>query len=63
VLDDFDVTGMDMGVGLDEVVADEGSELLGGIDRVLLGENVGGLLLGVGSNNDRVVRLGVASRC
>jgi hypothetical protein len=63
VLDDLDVAGMDMRVGLNEVVANNGSELLGGIDWVLLGEDVCGLFLGVGSNNDRVVCMGVASRC
>jgi hypothetical protein len=63
MLNDLDVAGMDMRVGLDEVIADDGSELLRRIDGVLLCEDVGGLLLGVGSNDDRVVCLGVASRC
>jgi hypothetical protein len=54
---------VDVGVGLDEVLADNGSELLGGVDGVLLGKDVRGLLLGVGSYNDRVVCFGVAVDC
>jgi hypothetical protein len=60
VLDDLDVSGVDMGVLGDEVVADDGSELLWGVDRVLLCEDVGCLLLGVGGYDDRVVCLCVA---
>jgi hypothetical protein len=62
VLDDLDVCGVDVGVGLDKVVANDGSELLRRIDGVLLGEDVGGLLLGVCCNDNRVVSLGVAIR-
>jgi hypothetical protein len=63
MLDDLDMRGVDVGVGLDEVLADNGSELLGGVDGVLLGKDVRGLLLGVGSDNDRVVCFGVAVDC
>jgi len=59
VLDDLDVAGVDMRVGLDEVVADDGSKELGRCDRVLLCEDVAGLLLGVCGDDYRVVGLGV----
>jgi hypothetical protein len=52
VLDDLDVCRVDMRVGRDEVITDDGGELLGGINRVLLSKDVRGLLLGVGSNDD-----------
>lgn len=52
VLDDLDVRCVNMRVGRDEVVTNDGGELLGRINRVLLGEDVRGLLLGVGSNDD-----------
>jgi hypothetical protein len=52
VLDDLDVCGVDVGICRDEVVTDDGSELLGRINGVLLGEYVGRLLLGVGRNDD-----------
>lgn len=61
MLDDLDVCGMNVGVGLDKVVAENGSELLGRIDGVLFGENVDGLFLGVCSDDRAVVGFGVAS--
>lgn len=60
VLNDLDVCGVNVGVAVDEVVANDRSELLRRIDGVLLGEDVGGLLLGVCCNDDRVVCLSVA---
>jgi hypothetical protein len=60
VLNDLDVCGVDVRVGVDEVVANYGSKLLRRVDRVLFGEDVSCLLLGVCSNNDGVVCLGVA---
>lgn len=60
MLDDLDVCGMDVGVGFHEVVANDGGELLRRIDRVLLGKDVGSLLLGVCCDDYRVVCLGVA---
>lgn len=51
---------VDMGVRLDEVVANDGRELLGRVNGMLLCEDVGGLLLRVGRDHDRVVCLGVA---
>jgi hypothetical protein len=62
VLDDLDMGGMDVRVRVYEVVANDGGELLGRVDRVLLCEDVGGLLLGVGCDDDGVVCLGVARR-
>lgn len=59
--DDLDVGGVDVLVGGDEVVAEDGSKELGRVDRVLLGEEVDGLLLGVRGDDDRVVGLGVAA--
>jgi len=63
VLDDFDVAGMDVRVFVDEVVADDGGEVLGWVDGVLLCEDVGCLLLGVGCDDDGVVGFGVAGEC
>lgn len=60
VLDDLDVCGVDVRVGLDEVVAEERGKLLGRVDGVLLGLDVDGLLLGVCGNDGTVVGLGVA---
>jgi hypothetical protein len=63
VLDDLDVGGMDMWVCRNEVVTDNGSELLRRINWMLLGKNIGGLLLGVGCNDNRVICLGVTAEC
>jgi hypothetical protein len=60
VLDDLDVYRVDVWVCRGEVIADNGSELLWRVNRVLLCKNVGGLLLGVGRNDDGVVCFGVA---
>ena len=62
VLDDLDVCGVDVRVGLDEVGSDNGCEELGRCDRVLLGEDVAGLLLGVGGYDYGVVCRGIAGR-
>jgi hypothetical protein len=62
VLDDFNVGGVDVRVCVYEVVADDGGELFGRVDGVLLCEDVGGLLLGVGCDDDGVVGLGVAGK-
>lgn len=62
VLNDLDVCGVDVRVGLDEVVANDRSELLRRIDRVRLGEDIGGLLLSVCCNDNRVICLGKAIR-
>lgn len=59
VLDNLDVCGVNMRIGVNEVVSDDGGESLRRADGILLGENVAGLLLGVCRNNDRVVCLGV----
>lgn len=50
VLDDLDMRGMDVRVCRDEVLTNDGGKLLRGVDGVLLREDVGSLLLGVGSN-------------
>lgn len=63
MLDDFDVGSVDVRVLLDEVFGEDGGELFGRVDRVLLCEDVGSLLLGVGGNDDGVVGLGVAGIC
>lgn len=60
VLRDVDVAGVDVRVGLDEVVADDGGEELRGLDGVLFGQDVAGLLLGVGCDDDGVVGFGVS---
>jgi hypothetical protein len=52
VLDDLDVCGMDVRIGRDEVVTNDGSKLLRRVNGVLFGEDVCGLLLGVGSHYD-----------
>ena len=62
VLNNLDVCGVDVRVGFDEVVANDSGELLRRVDRVLFGEDVGGLLLGVCGNDDGVVCLSVASK-
>jgi len=59
VLDDLDVCGVNVRIGLDEVGSDNGCEELGRCDRVLLGEYVAGLLLGVGGHDDGVVCRGI----
>ena len=63
MLDNLDVGGMDVRVRVYEVVANNSGELLGRIDGVLLREDVGGLLLGIGRDNDGVVCFGVARKC
>lgn len=55
--------GVDVRVCLDEMVSKDSGELLRRADRVLFREDVGGLLLGVGCNNDGIVGFGVAVRC
>jgi hypothetical protein len=60
VLDDLYVDGVNVRIRVYEVVANDGGELLGWVDGVLLCEDVGGLLLGVGCDDDRVVCFGVA---
>jgi hypothetical protein len=60
VLRDFYVARMDVLVCRDEVISQDGGEELGGLDRVLFGENVCCLLLGVGSDDDRVVGFCIA---
>jgi hypothetical protein len=62
VLDNLDVCSVDVGICVDEVIADDGGKLLRGVDGVLFGKNVGSLLLGVCCNNNRVVCLGVATQ-
>lgn len=52
---------MDVGVGLNEMGSNNGCEELGRGDLVLLGEDVACLLLGISSNDDRVVCPGVAT--
>lgn len=61
MLNNLDMRSVDVRVGCDKVAADDGCELLGWVDRVLFGEDVGGLLLSVGSNDYRVVCFGVAA--
>lgn len=62
MLDNLDVCSMDVGVRVDEVIADDGGKLLRRVDGVLFGQDVGSLLLGVCCNNNRVVCLGVATK-
>lgn len=58
--DDVHVRGVDVRVLLDEVVAQDGTEELRGSHRVLLREDVDGVLDGVGGDHDAVIGLGVA---
>ena len=58
--DDVSVRSVDVFVFLDEVGAQNGAEELWGSDRVLLGEDVDGVLDRVSSDNDAVVGLSVA---
>jgi len=51
---------VDVGVGGDEVVGDDGGEKFDGGDGVLFGEDVAGLLLGVCCDDDGVVCFCVA---
>jgi hypothetical protein len=55
-----DVSGVDVTVLLDEVVAEDGAEQLRGSNGLLLSGNVDGVLDGVGSDDDTVVGLGIA---
>lgn len=52
MLGDLHVAGVDVLVGLDEVVADDGCEELGRRDRVLLCEDVASLLLRICCNDN-----------
>lgn len=58
--DDLGLRGVNVVVAGDEVGAQDGAEQLGRSDWVLLGEDVDGLLDGVGRDNHAVVGLGVA---
>lgn len=60
VLDDFDVGGVDVFVGVYEVIANDGGEEFWGVDWVLFCEDVAGLLLGVCCYDDGVVGCCVA---
>lgn len=61
--DDLDICDMNVAVGVDEVLAKDGSEELRRVNGVLLGEDIDGLLLGIGCDDGRVVCLGVATDC
>lgn len=63
VYDNLDVCDMDVAVSVDEVLAENRSEELRRVDRVLFGKHVDGLLLGIGCNDGGVVCLGVAAIC
>lgn len=54
-----DVGDVDVAVLLDEVVTQDRGKQLGGVDGVLLGHDEGGVLNGIGGDNDAVVGLGV----
>ena len=60
VRDHVDVRKVDVAVGLDEVGSEDGSEQLGRSHWVLLGEDVDGVLDGIGSHDDAVIGFGVA---
>jgi hypothetical protein len=53
------VCAVNVRILLDKVVAKSGSKCLDGSYGVLFGEDVGGLLLGVGCDDDGVVGSGV----
>ena len=59
MLCDVDVAGVDVRVFADEVVANDGCEELWRLDGVLLCEDIAGLLLSVGSDDDGVVGLSI----
>jgi hypothetical protein len=52
VLNNLNVRSVDVGVLLDEVGSEDGCEELGRRDWVLFGEDIAGLLLGVGRNDN-----------
>lgn len=58
--DNLDLRTMDVAVAIDEVVANDCAEQLRGSHRVLLGEDVDGVLDRVGCDDNAVVGLGVA---
>ena len=60
VSDNLDMRRVNVVVASNEVVANDRPEQLGGSHWVLLGEDVDGVLDGVGCDNDAVVGLGVA---
>ncbi len=62
VLNDANVSGVDVLVGLDEVVAENGGKELGRVDGVLFRHDIGGLLHGVRCNHDAVVGFGISAR-
>lgn len=57
--DDLDVGNVDVGVLVEEVLAEVGDIELWGVHGVLLGLDVDGVLDGVGGNDNAVVSLGV----
>jgi len=59
VLCDVDVAGVDVRVFANEVVTDDRSEKFWWLDWVLFGEDIAGLLLGIGSDYDGVVGFSV----
>lgn len=61
VLDDTDMSSVDVLVGLDEVRAKRRGEELRRMDGVLFRHNIGGILHGVSRNHGAVVSFGVPS--
>lgn len=62
VNDHLDVGGVDVGVLVEEVLAEVGGVKLRGVDGVLLGLDVNGVLDRIGSHNNAVVGLGVTEK-
>lgn len=63
VNNNLDMCDMNVAVGIDKVLAKDGSEELRRVNGVLLGEDVDSLFLGIGCDDRRVVCLGVAATC
>jgi len=48
----LDVSAVDVRIRCDEVICNDAGKQFNGNNRILLGEDVAGLFLGIGSDND-----------
>ena len=61
MLNNLDMRNMNVWISVDEMLGEDCTEEFRWRDWILLCDDVGGLLLGVCWNNDRVVGFGVAT--